>query len=122
MLPKDQMAAYKEFWGRGSGSRLDREIRHSWSELRDMWLRTAADARDGISIPKAWKTLPKAKKALKDAGWKVHCAVLFRCSGQYVVQLKDDRVWMSFPDGPVLFSIDRVAAEFSGDALSYSIF
>lgn len=102
-----------EPWKNGTPSRLEVEVRDSWLELRNMWLRIEADSAAGADPRDAWKKASKVPK--NQDGWTFRCRGMFGCLGQNILSLTESRVWITSGGGPGLMSLNKAQAAFGSN-------
>jgi hypothetical protein len=122
MLPDEERKAKGAAWGQGTPTRIEQEVRTSWAELRGQWDQIATDTANGRKSDEAWSSHPKVQK--EQDGWQFRCRGISGCSGQRIVKMTPDRVWLSFPQkgvwaakvfSPALVSMNREAAAFAAN-------
>jgi hypothetical protein len=119
-LTDEEIALAGQPWRAGAPTRLQQEVRASWPELRDLWLRIESDSSANDSNPqKGWKALPKVPK--EQDGWTFNCRGMVGCSGQHIAKLTDSRVWITAGGGPVLTSLNKSQAAFASNIMAITI-
>jgi hypothetical protein len=111
-LAPEHQGSRKDGWSPAALERARAELEPAFVELSALWARVAADGANGADPQTVWASLPDLTQPQE--GWVFQCrGQKPGCRRQHLVQLTNERAWISSMTGPALASLDHGAAEFA---------